>query len=674
MTDAPLFKRILIANRGEIACRIIESCRRLGIATVAVHSEADRGGRHVRMADHAVEIGPAEASKSYLRAERVIEAARATGAEAVHPGYGFLSENAGFARALAEAGIALVGPRPDTIEVMGSKARAKALMDEAGVPLVPGYHGDDQSDATLAREAERVGFPLMLKAAAGGGGKGMRVVRSADEFEDALAAARREAASAFGDERMILERYVERPRHIEAQVFGDTHGNVVHLFERDCSSQRRHQKVIEEAPAPGLDPALREELLAAAVRAARAVDYLGAGTVEFLVDEHGFYFLEMNTRLQVEHPVTEAVTGLDLVEWQLRVAAGQPLPLAQDEVECRGHAIEARIYAEDADAGFLPDSGTVRALAWPDAHWARIDRGIDVGDAVSVHYDPMIAKLVVSGENRRVCRARLLESLSSTHIAGLTTNLGFLQQLAASDAFRDSTIDTGLLDRDLDSLLDAGARPPASVIAAAALSFLDPPSASASASEKRRHAAAASPWQATDGWRLGAPAPVSLDLEIAGVRTIVHCTRHDDGIVELAIDDETLELRRRRVEDGVQSITVDGRSTRLRVHGDRMVREIATRSRRWSVRRHDRFEAVGPAGTGSGRIVAPMPGKVLALRVAEGESVEEGRTVALMEAMKMELSIKAEVGGRVASISVAEGDLVEADAVLLEIDTDVDTG
>ncbi|MBY6203345.1 ATP-binding protein [Halomonas denitrificans] len=663
MTESPLFSRILIANRGEIACRIIDTCRRLGIETVAVHSEADRGSRHVRMADHAVEIGPAEASASYLRAERVIEAAKASGAEAVHPGYGFLSENADFARALADAGIALVGPSPETIETMGSKARAKTLMDEAGVPLVPGYHGDDQSDGTLAGEAERVGFPLMLKAAAGGGGKGMRVVRSRGEFGDALGAARREAASAFGDERMILERYVERPRHIEAQVFGDTHGNVVHLFERDCSSQRRHQKVIEEAPAPGLDPELREELLAAAVRAAEAVDYVGAGTVEFLVDDKGFYFLEMNTRLQVEHPVTEAVTGQDLVEWQLRVAAGQPLPLSQDEIECRGHSIEARIYAEDADHGFLPDSGTVRALEWPREDWVRVDRGIDAGDAVGVHYDPMIAKLIVTGDNRTECRARLLEALSATHIAGLTTNLGFLQQLAASDAFRDSAIDTGLLDRDLDALLDREARPPGTVLAAAALSFLD--AASPNSKETR-----SSPWEAADGWRLGAPAPLSFDLEIADTRANVHCTCHDDGAVVIAFDDRELRVRAGRVENGAQSITVDGGSSRLRVHGDRAVREIATRSRRWTVRRHDRFEAVGGAGPGSGRIVAPMPGKVLAIRVAEGDSVEVGQTVALMEAMKMELSIKAEVGGSVTAISVGEGDLVEADAVLLEIEAD----
>ncbi|NKI33743.1 ATP-grasp domain-containing protein [Wenzhouxiangella sp. XN79A] len=653
-----MFKRILIANRGEIACRIIATCRRLGIDTVAVHSEADRGARHVRLADQAIEIGPAEAAKSYLVAERIIDAARATGAEAVHPGYGFLSENADFARALDSAGITLIGPRPETIEAMGSKARAKALMEKAGVPLVPGYHGEDQAEDALIGEAERVGFPLMLKAAAGGGGKGMRVVRSAGEFRDALAAACREARSAFGDDRMILERYVEHPRHIEAQVFGDRCGNIVHLFERDCSSQRRHQKVIEEAPAPDLDPALRVELLEAAVRAARAVDYVGAGTVEFLVDRHGFYFLEMNTRLQVEHPVTECVTGQDLVEWQLRVAAGQPLPLAQDEITCRGHAMEARIYAEDPDAGFLPESGRVEALDWPAGDWIRVDRGIDAGDAVSVHYDPMIAKLIVHGENRTVCRARLLEALSGTRVAGLTTNLGFLQQLAAAEVFRDAALDTGYLDRDLDALLDRAAMPPTEVVAAAVLALLP------------ESDAAPSPWGLGDGWRLGEPAPIALDLEVAGTRIPLEARVLGAGAYSIEIDGRQHAFRGQIDPAGAASVAIGDRTWRLRVHRHGDAVEICEAERRWAVHRRARFEAAAGAAGGSGRLLAPMPGKVIDVRVSAGDRVESGQTVALMEAMKMELSIKAEAAGTVGEVAAAVGDLVEADALLLQIEPD----
>ena len=658
MNQPALFRRVLIANRGEIACRVIATCRRLGIETVAVFSEADRGARHVRLADHAVAIGEAEASKSYLVAERIVEAARDTGAEAVHPGYGFLSENAEFARALDEAGIALIGPRPETIEAMGSKARAKALMEEAGVPLVPGYHGDDQSDDRLVEEAAKIGFPLMLKAAAGGGGKGMRVVRSEQTFPDALAAARREAKSAFGDERMILERYVEHPRHIEAQVFGDVHGNVVHLFERDCSSQRRHQKVIEEAPAGDLDPGLREELLQAAVRAARAVQYLGAGTVEFLVDERGFYFLEMNTRLQVEHPVTERVTGLDLVEWQLRVAAGQALPLEQDDIECRGHAMEARIYAEDPDSGFLPDSGTVEALRFPEAEWVRVDSGVEEGDGVGVHYDPMIAKLVVAAENRTVCLARLKHALARCHVTGLTTNLGFLLALAERPEFAEITLDTGFLDRELDAVLDRDAEAPPEVVAAAALAF---------AGHGAGPATPASPWARADGWRPGAPAPVRVDLDVGGRRTEVEVTLAGDGSSTVEIDGERFDCTLRL--SGVEgTLTLGDRSRGLLVHGDGDRRDVVFDHRRWQVLRHRRFESVTAAAGGSGRIIAPMPGKVIAIEVSEGDAVEEGQTVALMEAMKMELSIRADAAGTVSKIEAEVGDLVEADALLLEIE------
>jgi len=656
-----MFERILIANRGEIACRIISTCRRLGVETIAIHSEADATAMHVRMADRALPIGPAEASESYLASDRIVEAAVRHGAQAVHPGYGFLSENAEFARKLTDAGIDLIGPRPETIEAMGSKARAKAIMGEAGVPLVPGYHGDDQDDTTLLREANNVGFPLMLKAAAGGGGKGMRIVHSGDEFGDALAAARREARSAFSDDRMILERYVEFPRHIEAQVFGDAEGNVVHLFERDCSSQRRHQKVIEEAPAANLDPALRERLLTAAVQAARAVDYLGAGTVEFLVDAEGFYFLEMNTRLQVEHPVTECVTGLDLVEWQLRIAAGEPLPLKQDEISCIGHAMEARIYAEDPAREFLPGSGKIETLSFPEDPWTRIDAGVQAGDQVSVHYDPMIAKLIVSGENRIVALARLKEALARCYVGGLVTNLGFLLNLAERPEISDATIDTGLLDRSLDKVLDLEAVVPIEVPAAAAAWWL-------SAQEHASGRARCSPWEINDGWRIGENEARHLDLEVGETRFDLECR----GTIQTGYSFEWSGVQHRvsltRIGKSSCSLSLDGQARGIHIHAGSDQLELVLDHRRWFVIHHRRFESVASAAVGSGRVIAPMPGKVIAVSVGEGDAVAEGQTVALMEAMKMELSIKAEVSGTVVKVSVEPGELVEADTPLLEIE------
>ncbi len=656
-----MFERLLIANRGEIACRIIETCRRLGVETVAVYSQADAGARHVRMADRAVGIGPAEASKSYLLIDMIIEVARESGAQAVHPGYGFLSENADFARALNKAGISLIGPRPETIEAMGSKARAKAIMDQAGVPLVPGYHGNDQADSTLALEANNIGFPLMLKAAAGGGGKGMRIVRCSDEFADALGAARREASAAFGDERMILERYVEHPRHIEAQIFGDFHGNVVHLFERDCSSQRRHQKVIEEAPAAGLDGRIREQLLDAAVRAAQAVDYVGAGTVEFLVDDEGLYFLEMNTRLQVEHPVTECVTGLDLVEWQLRVAAGEALPLDQASITCTGHAMEARIYAEDADRGFLPGSGRVTALEFPITDWARIDTGVEAGDVVSVHYDPMIAKLVVAGENRTVALSRLKQALASSHVGGLTTNLGFLLQLADRPEFADAAIDTGLLDRALDKILQRDAEIPLEVAATAAAWWLG-------CQETAMRSKDASPWAMPDGWRVGERESRLVDMEISGKRIMLECRGDHASGYEFAHDGHLYKTAISAGSPPICSLILNDAGHRIHLHeaGDQL--EIVFQHRRWPVILHRRFESVTSSLEGSGRVAAPMPGKVIQVSVKDGQAVEPGDLVALMEAMKMELSIRAEIGGTVKKIHVTEQQLVEAEAILIEIE------
>src|SRR5690554_5520099 len=500
-----MFDRILIANRGEIACRVIRTARRMGIRTVAAFSEADAGAQHVRMADEAHPVGGPRPQESYLHGEAILEAARRSGAQAVHPGYGFLSENAEFAEAVEAAGIAFIGPKASSMRKMGSKAGAKELMDAAGVPVVPGYTGEDQSPELLAREAERIGFPLMIKAAHGGGGKGMRIVRTAAEFLPALESCRREAANAFGRDRVLLERYIESPRHIEIQVFGDAHGNVIHLNERECSAQRRYQKVLEESPSPFLTPRLRAAMGEAAVLAARAIDYTNAGTVEFIVDpDGGFYFMEINTRLQVEHPVTEMTTGLDLVEWQLRVAAGEPLPLAADAVRSDGHAIEVRLYAEDPDAGFLPASGRLHHLRLPEASpHVRIDAGVARGDAVSIFYDPMIAKLIVHDRDRPAALARLREALAACSVDGPKTNIAFLEALVRHPAVVEARIDTGYLDRHLDEFTGQpdDAVDPCLLYAAATAALLQQEQA-------QRQAAAASgdptsPWAIADGWRLG---------------------------------------------------------------------------------------------------------------------------------------------------------------------------
>ncbi len=654
-----MFKSVLIANRGEIACRIIATCRRLGVETVAVYSEADASARHVRLADRAVHIGPAAARESYLDIGKVIRAARDTGAQAIHPGYGFLAENADFARAVREAGITLIGPSPETMDLMGSKAAAKAKMATADVPLIPGYHGEDQSDDTLIDQARRVGFPLMLKAAAGGGGKGMRVVRSEDEFTEALHSARREASGAFGDERMILERYLERPRHIEAQVFADTHGNTVHLFERDCSSQRRHQKIIEEAPAAGLDDSIRQNLLAAAVRAAETVDYVGAGTVEFMVDGEEFFFLEMNTRLQVEHPVTECITGLDLVEWQLRVASGEKLPLDQADIGVNGHAMEARIYAEDPEQGFVPSTGTIQRLNLPEGGHVRVDTGVETGDEVSMHYDPMIAKLIVHDHSREACLARLNQALAASFVAGPTTNLGFLQALAGSEIFARAELDTGLLDRELAAVFEKR-EVPVEVIAAAAGRWL---------LDQERASTGRTPWDHCDSWRIGAPASRSLDIECGTDRRQIEA-RGKTGRYQLDIgsDTETLPVELKAVDTDTYSLTTHGQSRRLQIHSaDGNALEVCLDNRRWRLTRHARFEAVTDSAASDGRLTAPMPGKILEIRTSPGAKVSEGDTLLIMEAMKMELAIKAPMDGEVDNLAVETGDLVEADVLLLEI-------
>src|SRR4051794_17430439 len=497
-----MFSRILIANRGEIAWRVIRTARRMGIDTVAVYSEVDEGALHVAMADEARPIGPPSPRQSYLNIEAVVAASRDSFAEAVHPGYGYLSENAEFAEACAAAGIVFIGPSPDAIRAMGSKAAAKALMEAHGVPVVPGYHGADQDDSRLLAEAERIGFPVMIKASAGGGGRGMRVVADASEFARALDGARREAKGAFGDDTVLIERYLERPRHIEVQIFGDSDGNIVHLFERDCSIQLRHQKIVEEAPAPGLTQERRLYIGEAAVAAARAVDYVGAGTVEFIAEQDGerFYFMEMNTRLQVEHPVTEAITGLDLVEWQFRIAAGEKLPLCQDEIALSGHAIEVRLYAENPARGFLPATGTLHRLHLPQGDpgddAVRVDTGVRPGDTVTPFYDPMIAKIIAHGEDRAAARGRLSRALADTAVLGVTTNLGFLARVVGDPNFSAGAVDTGFVEHRRESLLASTDPPPAPVLAAAVLDRLLSREASA------RSAVRADPWSRRDGWRL----------------------------------------------------------------------------------------------------------------------------------------------------------------------------
>ncbi|MEO0036621.1 MAG: hypothetical protein RLZZ501_2644 [Pseudomonadota bacterium] len=664
-----MFDKILIANRGEIACRVIRTARRLGIATVAVHSIADTDAAHVALADEAWEIGPPPSRESYLCAERIIAAARASGARAVHPGYGFLSENAAFAEACAEAGLVFIGPPPAAIRAMGDKSEAKALMARAGVPLVPGDHDADQDPARLAEAADRLGYPVLIKASAGGGGKGMRVVERAGDFAAALAAARREAAAAFGDDRVLIEKYLTRPRHVEIQLFADSHGHALSLFERDCSIQRRHQKIIEEAPAPGLSPALRQRMGAAAVAAARAIGYQGAGTVEFLLDADGaFYFMEMNTRLQVEHPVTEAITGLDLVEWQLRVAAGEPLPRRQDELALHGAAIEVRLYAEDPERDFLPATGRIEHLRFPEAGpHLRIDSGVRAGDRIGVHYDPMLAKLIVWDEDRAGAIRRLRAALAATELTGTATNLGLLAAIAAHPAFAAAELDTGFIARHQDTLLPPPppAPPPVSdsVLGLACLGLL---------LEQRTEAAAAaarsadpySPWGRPDGWRLNDDAHDSLHL-YHGAQDVVVPLIHRPWGYELTLPGGRVEARGTLAPDGRLEATLG--ATRRRagfVHRDgRITLFLDGRSHVLSI--VDPLPADAPDLAGGG-VVAPMPGVVTALLVEPGMRVGQGQPLVVMEAMKMEHTLTAPADGTVTALPYPIGALVEDGAVLVD--------
>ncbi len=661
-----MFKRILIANRGEIACRVIRTCRRLGIRSIAVYSDADAGARHVLQADEAWPIGGPRPADSYLRTDAIIEVAKKAGAEAIHPGYGFLSENAGFARACADAGLVFIGPAAESIEAMGSKAEAKALMQAHGVPLVPGYHGEDQAGDVLRAEADKVGYPLMIKAAAGGGGKGMRIVEKAEGFASALAAAQRESSNAFGDQRMILERYVQQPRHIEFQIFGDTQGNIIHLNERECSSQRRYQKVLEESPSPFVDDKLRAEMGQAAIAAARAVSYVGAGTIEFIVGADGdFHFMEMNTRLQVEHPVTEMTLGLDLVELQLRVAAGQPLPqslIRNKALPANGHAIEVRIYAEDPDHGFLPASGHLDTLLLPAAgNGVRIDSGVTEGDTVSVHYDPMIAKLIVHASDRPQALLAMQRALARCEIEGLKSNVHFLEQLVRHPAVVDGRIDTGYLDKHMDEFLPRSAEAPELMqIAAATAMALD--------DEARPRTVASdphSPWSAADGWRIGRAGARIVALE-HGEQRIEATLRGHAGSYSLRLNGTDHMIDGACLQTHDFSAVIDGHRRsipHLCGHAMRVLHD--ENGRRWRFRRAAVFTWAGDATTRGDSMIAPMPGRIVLVKAAAGDTVSEGDELLVMEAMKMELSLKAPRDGRIDTISAVEGDFVEADAILV---------
>ena len=661
-----MFERVLIANRGEIACRVIRTCRRLGIRTIAVYSEADRDAPHVRLADEAWPIGGPRPADSYLRGEAILEVAKRTGAQAIHPGYGFLSENTGFARACVEAGIAFIGPRPESIDAMGSKAAAKALMEKHAVPLVPGYHGENQDPAFLAEQARKTGFPLMIKAAAGGGGKGMRIVRGEDEFADALASAQRESANAFGDTRVILERYVEHPRHIEFQVFGDTHGHVIHLNERECSSQRRYQKVLEETPSPFLTPARRQAMGAAAVAAAKAVDYVGAGTVEFIVGADGaFFFMEMNTRLQVEHPVTEETLGLDLVEWQLRVAAGEPLPLEQDQVLAHGHAIEVRLYAEDPEQNFLPGSGRLVRLGLPaPSRHVRLDGGVVEGDTVTIFYDPMIAKLIVWDVDRPQALERLRDALAQCEIVGPKSNIAFLERLARHPAVVEGRIDTGYLDRHLDEFLQGDAAPTDRVLFAAATAALLQEERGVQASPADPH----SPWASADAWRIGHAGKRVVALSLHEQRHEIAAHGHG-GDYRLECGEAACEVRGARLEPDALSARFDGEAQRLgaRVDDSRVLLHDAA-GRRHRFVRAPAFAWASSGSTGGNQVVAPMPGRIVLVKAGPGDTVEEGQELLVMEAMKMELALKAPRAGTIESVSATPGEFVEADAVLVRFE------
>ncbi|CAH0168163.1 acetyl/propionyl/methylcrotonyl-CoA carboxylase subunit alpha [Stenotrophomonas lactitubi] len=658
-----MFSKVLIANRGEIACRVIATCRRLGIATVAVYSDADRNARHVRLADEAIHIGPAAARESYLRSDAILDAARRTGAQAIHPGYGFLSENADFADACVAAGITFIGPPASAIRAMGDKSAAKALMAEAGVPLTPGYHGDQQAPEFLRTQADGIGYPVLIKASAGGGGKGMRKVERSEDFVDALASCQREAASAFGNDHVLVEKYVERPRHIEIQVFGGGHGEAVYLFERDCSVQRRHQKVLEEAPAPGMSADRRAAMGKAAVDAARAVGYVGAGTVEFIAGPDGdFYFMEMNTRLQVEHPVTEFITGTDLVEWQLRVAAGQPLPKRQDELTIHGHALEARLYAEDADRGFLPSTGTLRRLRLPTPSAnVRMDTGVEEGDSITPYYDPMIAKLIVWDVDRDAALRRMSQALADCQVVGVTTNAGFLRRLLHTDSFANAKLDTALIEREHAALAVTGDGEQALWELAAIAAVASTPAAAADVRDPH------SPWQAQDGWRLGAPAARVVPLQQGERAHTLKVWATADGW-RVQCDDAAPKQVVGHADGHTLLVQLDDRRWRLQLQrdGDQLYLFGSDGQHRFTL--HDPVGESEQASADAGSLLAPMPGKIVATLVAAGTQVKRGTPLVVLEAMKMEHTLQAPADGTVKGYRAKAGDQVGDGAVLVDFE------
>ena len=671
-----MFTKILIANRGEIACRVAATARRMGVKTVAVYSDADAHAKHVLACDEAVHVGGNAPKDSYLQWQRIIDAAKATGAQAIHPGYGFLSENEDFAKACADNGLVFIGPPASAIQAMGLKAESKRLMEGAGVPLVPGYHGTDQSPELLRKEADRIGYPVLIKASAGGGGKGMRAVDKAEDFAAALESCKREAINSFGDDNVLVEKYVQRPRHIEIQVFGDMQGNYVYLFERDCSVQRRHQKVLEEAPAPGMPESIRAAMGEAAVNAARAVGYVGAGTVEFIVEQPGgyerpeqmkFYFMEMNTRLQVEHPVTEAITGLDLVEWQLRVASGEPLPLEQDDLDIQGHAIEARICAENPDNNFLPATGQLVVYRKPphssfELDEVRIDDGVREGDAISPYYDSMIAKLIVWGETRAEALAKLDAALADTHIAGLQTNVQFLRRVLATDSFSQAKLDTALIPREAEHLFN---QDPLGVQMVAA-------AATAQTVLAERGAESADPFSRTDGFRSHGVASRRIDFEYQGQPVVAKLRYLDDGLMLKVDDAEPQPLALSALPDGRIDVRYGSDRQVVQVYPLGEVQHVFGTRGAAQITELDVLAHASEGGE-SGRLTAPMPGKVVSIAVKAGDKVSKGQPLAVMEAMKMEHTIAAPQDGVVLELLYAPGDQVMDGAELLRLGAVGDT-